>query len=702
MGQRRPRTPHFVSAQDVAEENENEEKKSLRAPADARGHYGTKRDIEHLESVRVRKNQHDEGQRFVRFRNERLERLEQPLTPGEQWREIFGGDLTLGQPSVSLPGPWQVSAFALLGVVVVLSAIFLHMVAENSDADRHHTPYNNYRRRQRHARRMYKTRKKKTDEWSDDEEEIHNNRSDHSDAVAATSLVVTHMYPYQHEQVTTGLVGQEHRQRRTSYSEPDTPPRGGPAAVSGRNNNYHFPVNAKYRSPSANVMNVDGVHRRGISPGNSISSKKCGGQSPGAVLHPTASIGGYSSSGTIPSSDHSRRGNNVPLSGRLRFPSTPEGKDVVLSPGLSSNLAARHASALTTPSRDAEQPALQPQFFGGPRELGARPLNASNFPSFASAADAESVDGYSGRDDPRQRGAFGDVSHSPSSLHDFLLTASGRRYDSLGSQHHLHESHHQSLLLSPGNYEAETPQVGNVGRRLMSLENNSTTALPYLPSGLQPAANRSSSVVIPFIPALGLSSRVNPDDSVASTLPLLYAASRPPRSVLLDELRIVQMETGNSTHWDVRRDVSETADELSPSYAKEGTVTCFEGDRGGLTDHKDDDDFSESGSDIPIPSGDPRGGIVHKRDDLTKDTDACKSLQSNIDFEDLALKEVIGGGGFGQVWRATWFGTPVAVKVLTGSAQNTHIAKAILEEFKAEINLLKVRSGVFSRAPWCD
>jgi len=29
------------------------------------------------------------------------------------------------------------------------------------------------------------------------------------------------------------------------------------------------------------------------------------------------------------------------------------------------------------------------------------------------------------------------------------------------------------------------------------------------------------------------------------------------------------------------------------------------------------------------------------------------------------------------------------VKVLTGSAQNTHIAKAILEEFKAEINLLK-------------
>ena len=59
--------------------------------------------------------------------------------------------------------------------------------------------------------------------------------------------------------------------------------------------------------------------------------------------------------------------------------------------------------------------------------------------------------------------------------------------------------------------------------------------------------------------------------------------------------------------------------------------------------------------------------------------------------DELKLQEVIGGGGFGQVWRASWRGTPVAVKVLTGSAQNTHIAKAILQEFMAEINLLKVR-----------
>jgi serine/threonine protein kinase len=50
---------------------------------------------------------------------------------------------------------------------------------------------------------------------------------------------------------------------------------------------------------------------------------------------------------------------------------------------------------------------------------------------------------------------------------------------------------------------------------------------------------------------------------------------------------------------------------------------------------------------------------------------------------------VIGGGGFGQVWKAVWRGTPVAVKVLTGSAQSKTVPRAVLEEFAAEINLLK-------------
>jgi serine/threonine protein kinase len=63
-------------------------------------------------------------------------------------------------------------------------------------------------------------------------------------------------------------------------------------------------------------------------------------------------------------------------------------------------------------------------------------------------------------------------------------------------------------------------------------------------------------------------------------------------------------------------------------------------------------------------------------------------LTSPIIFTELKMKEQIGGGGFGQVWKATWRGTPVAVKVLAVSHKAEHIQKAILEEFAAEINMV--------------
>ena len=67
-----------------------------------------------------------------------------------------------------------------------------------------------------------------------------------------------------------------------------------------------------------------------------------------------------------------------------------------------------------------------------------------------------------------------------------------------------------------------------------------------------------------------------------------------------------------------------------------------------------------------------------------------------MDFAELTLHSVIGGGGFGQVWRATWRSTPVAVKILTGSAQQEIVTRGILEEFAAEINMLKVRIFVYA------
>ena len=94
-----------------------------------------------------------------------------------------------------------------------------------------------------------------------------------------------------------------------------------------------------------------------------------------------------------------------------------------------------------------------------------------------------------------------------------------------------------------------------------------------------------------------------------------------------------------------------------------------------------------TGSTASLPSNDPRKSIHHKRHDLTTATDASSSL-GTIDFSELQLTEVIGGGGFGQVWRATWRGTPIAVKVLTGAAQSQRVPRSVLEEFAAELNVL--------------
>jgi serine/threonine protein kinase len=170
---------------------------------------------------------------------------------------------------------------------------------------------------------------------------------------------------------------------------------------------------------------------------------------------------------------------------------------------------------------------------------------------------------------------------------------------------------------------------------------------------------------IPFVPSLDVTK----------------TEARPPRSVNVDDLHLYQlMESGNVLHWEAR-----VAEE---SKMIENRVYS---DHDNITDRIMATATGSSSESTPdsIPSGDPRKGIKHKRDDLTAMTDAAASLQGDIDFSELQLVEIIGGGGFGQVWKAIWRGTPVAVKVLTGSAQSKSVPRAVLEEFAAEINLLK-------------
>ena len=258
---------------------------------------------------------------------------------------------------------------------------------------------------------------------------------------------------------------------------------------------------------------------------------------------------------------------------------------------------------------------------------------------------------------------------------------------SYGSSVHsqrLQEMHQKSLLLTPGNCE-ETPIIGNA-RKTIAFNDRGLDAAALLPIsgevGTEIVVQR-----IPYVPQLQ-----KEYDTDGGLSPILLSTdpppSPPPRSIIMDELRLVEMETGNSSsQWNIENSESSNHEDHA-SFAVDYEANQLDPSTAEM-ESSEHGSNSYAGSDISIPSGDPRKSIVHKRRNLTMSTDAAASLQSSIDFDELQLQEVIGGGGFGQVWKATWRGTPVAVKVLTGSAQNTHIAKAILEEFKAEINLLK-------------
>jgi hypothetical protein len=644
MGGKRPRTPHFITGIGDGDTRN-------RVPSDDLFDLGGKNDRNKLPNT------------YIRSRNERLIRMEEP--GADHWKDVFGSADAANVPTSVTSGPWQVSAFAILGCIVVMSAIFLHLVSESSNDNT--SPYH-YRRRQR-QRRAYKTRKKKTDEWSDDEEE----------AILQASVAAAEaqgqgqdqpLYPLYYQQPNARF--QENRHRRSS-KDPVTPPPLGKNSGNRASNNYYLPTPNYHKSPSLSKAATTTT----TSPGNSSRRRQIGASS--------SFNSNYSAS--LPSPGE---GFMVgPPSGRLRLPTPPDGTDL-FHPVPTASASSSGSRQLRLPTAPEESQLLvQPALLsggggGGGSGLNARPLQMSNFSSFASLDLGKSTTS-SGSDKSMNFSNL--VTESP---YDSTRQMQGSLSSSMQESS---SRHHASLVLSPGHCE-ETPRVVNQ-RRIFDLEpiegvlqhdqqfqqgcGRGGEDPTGLSSGLSPPEGTSA---IPFIPTLG-----TPEHGQRA--PHLAAAySPPPRSILMDELKLIQMETGNSMHWQVQQAIPSQQQPQSPSQSN--SHNSFEDD----ADY-DDDDSANSYSDVSIPSGDPRKALVHKRHDITIATDAAGALQSSINFEELRLQEVIGGGGFGQVWRATWRGTPVAVKILTGSAQNKHVAKAILQEFKAEINLLKVCTVLF-------
>jgi len=195
---------------------------------------------------------------------------------------------------------------------------------------------------------------------------------------------------------------------------------------------------------------------------------------------------------------------------------------------------------------------------------------------------------------------------------------------------------------------------------------------------------------LPLVPRL---------DHSASDSPRSGFTDDAPRSVLLEELQLVRMESGVSgPKWRTNIVNDETSPLESggqsfqhPMFGHEKNAWYKVPDAATAEMKRQETENLEKlkqASESIDPADDPRNSIQHIRTDLTVSSDSSSSLSSKITFSELKLEDIIGGGGFGQVWKAKWKGTPVAVKVLTGTAQAEKIPKAVLEEFIGEINMV--------------
>jgi len=170
-------------------------------------------------------------------------------------------------------------------------------------------------------------------------------------------------------------------------------------------------------------------------------------------------------------------------------------------------------------------------------------------------------------------------------------------------------------------------------------------------------------------------------------------------------------------------------DRIDPSMIRLQLPYCFDSStsptRHQEMDHDDERPFVAPYSPLPnhvdLPASSSSSssssniGVIHKRKNLIRDgsSDAATSLSTIISFQDIQFHSLIGGGGFGQVWSATWKGTPVAVKRISpswiflndshhpSSPENNKIQNEVLQrsittswnekkiqEFCAEVNLL--------------
>ncbi|GKY98514.1 hypothetical protein MPSEU_000808500 [Mayamaea pseudoterrestris] len=532
--------------------------------------------------------------------------------------------------------PWHFSAWAMLLTIILLGAFFLHILSDSQTQDR-----KLYRRSR--AARAWRRAKKKTDEWNEDEDDNHDIDESFSQSQDLTTEasngenMAMNYYPY--HTPDHGLhVQQQHRHRRKPSNLP-MPAANAAAAVATA---YPPPQPSYQHSPLllGAVSPAAASSFAGKSPCSSTrSSRLVVNVNPGISPIPERAVMAQH----LYAPPQRTTMNPQPLSTASSFSTTtPDSDRPLRTPRTRCELTDRR---LATDSTHNASPALGPRMRPRENHLLLSP----------------------GHDDQLLGCAAAEKS-SPAV--DFLVFSLPP----------------PAMPTYSGAIEG-TPRIGNQRRILPRVDGY----MPQLPDQKSGSSSPLRDDAFQFASSPYLRRRADePQSDESLPFPFIPTLQRqqqqtqgPPMSVKLDDLQLYQMmESGNVSHWKARvaEESRQLEDRIATSHGGSSRSELLV-----AADASDDD----TDSSYEMLSNDPRKNIQHKRADLTSSTNASASLQGAIDFKELKLVDVIGGGGFGQVWRAIWNGTPVAVKILTGSAQSKNIPKPVLQEFVAEINLLK-------------
>ncbi|KAL7542314.1 hypothetical protein ACHAXR_012373 [Thalassiosira sp. AJA248-18] len=541
---------------------------------------------------------------------------------------ILQGDEGATNQSLASDGPWQLSVLMLLGIMGVLMGLFMHFSTDRTAQ--------NFRRRMKKKTFHSPSYKKKTDDWSEDEEvtEDDNYIADTEGAVGGSIAKKRSPMPTNVDDPTARL----YYQFNTTDSYRQQESRLRKSATQQTSNNMNIGSGGVRNRPESTVPTFHSPSRpRRTSIDSENSNRKTDKTSPSPFPTPPFYNSGIGSGlegfgQSSPSSDAKMIIRSPVVKKMGTFTPTESFASIATSvPG-------EHNSAAST-SNNANA-------VGGV-DFNTPPMSKVD----GEAKNNQAKDIFIPTSSPMQSGDY------TSQYSEKLSELATPRVDHTRGKRELARAFMEkgkdisaiTLSLTSSREDAAEEQ----------LDYSKNIDVPTTETKTKMSDLSDAFPGLPVVPNLNDGASMTGDSSSSFHIDA-------PRSVLLEELQLVRMESGVSgPKWRTMQRMEEQKKQKNENEEK----------------------LREASAAVDS-ANDPRNSIQHIRKDLTISSDASSSLSSKITFSELKLEDVIGGGGFGQVWRARWKGTPVAVKVLTGSAQAETVSKAVLEEFIAEINMV--------------